>query len=681
MMNRVFFLYVILSLIVSLPLIGQSKKSLKKGNKKYKRGEYELAIAIYEKALDKGGDTGASNFQIAESYRLSHRIKKALPYYKAAIDQNYDDERARVFYAFALKANEKYEAAEQVLSNYLDVGEVDSLRVLAENEYNNLRNLSEIKEKNSYYRVKNLADINTPDAEYSPIYNNGELYFTSSRGGGKMYKATGTSFTDIYKVKTKGARVDVNTVEMLNNLINTPKVNDGCVTFSRDGRTMIFAKGNSGRKRGTSEVNLYSTRYRKGEWSEPKMLRISTPNTWDSTPAFSRDGRTLYFASYNREDSYGGVDIYQAKLDGRGRWGNVRNMGPAINTPGNEMFPFVADDGKLYFASSGHPGLGGLDLFVAERKGGKITVVNLGSPINSAADDFGLYLYSQDKGFFSSNRLGGKGDDDIYTFVNNDPNLKVVNYFLAGTTVTTDGQGNESILASTKVKLIGANGDLIEETTTSTAGTFQFRVYEGENYTLVGEKEDYFTTRGEFTMIGKSIPQEELVKMVTNKTFETKLTLETLELEKIIVLENIFYDLDKWDIREDAALELDKLVNVLNDNPEISIELSSHTDSIGSDDYNIRLSQRRAQSAVDYIVNTGIERNRLVAKGYGESRPIARNTNPDGTDNPEGRQKNRRTEFKIISINKARKLNKDKKDDGILDEDDIDFDEDLDEGN
>ena len=681
MMNRVFSLCVIFSLIISLPLAAQSKKSLKKGNKKYKRGEYELAIAIYEKALDKGGDTGASNFQIAESYRLSHRIKKALPYYKAAVDQNYNDERAQVFYAFALKANERYEEAEQVLSSYLDVGEVDSLRTLAENEYQNLRNLSEIKEKNSYYRVKNLEAINTADAEYSPIYLNGELYFTSNRGGGKMYKATGTSFTDIYKVKTKAARVEMNSLEVLSNLINTPKVNDGCVTFSRDGRTMIFAKGNSGRKRGTSEVNLYSTRYRKGEWTEPKMLRISTPNTWDSTPAFSRDGRTLYFASYNREDSYGGVDIYQAKLDGRGRWGNVRNMGPSINTPGNEMFPYVADDGKLYFASSGHPGLGGLDLFVAERKDGKITVTNLGSPINSVDDDFGLFLFRQDRGFFSSNREGGKGDDDIYTFVNNDPNLKVVNYFLAGTTVTTDEEGNENILANTKVQLIGTNGDLLEETTTSTAGTFQFRVYEGENYTLIGEKEEYFTTRGEFSMIGKSIPQEELVKMITNKTFETKLALETMELEKSIVLENILYDLNEWYIRDDAAIELDKLVNVLNDNPEISIELSSHTDSIASDDFNLRLSQRRAQSAVDYIVNAGIDRGRLVAKGYGESRPIAPNSKPDGSDNPEGRQKNRRTEFKIISIDRVKQLNKDKVDDGVLDEDDIDFDEEFDEGN
>ncbi|MDN5212444.1 OmpA family protein [Fulvivirgaceae bacterium BMA12] len=681
MMNRLFCLCIIFSLIVSLPSIGQSKKSLKKGNKKYKKGEYELAIAIYEKALDKGGNTGASNFQIAESYRLSHRIKKAAPYYKAAIDQNYNDERATVFYAFALKANEAYKEAEDVLSNYLDVATVDSLRTLAENEYNNLRNLSEIKEKNSYYRVKNLEAINTKDAEYSPVYIPSELYFTSSRGGGKMYKATGTSFTDIYKVKTKGAKVDLNSVEMLNNLVNTPKVNDGCVTFSRDGRTMIFAKGNSGRKRGTSEVNLYSTRYRKGEWTEPKMLRISTPNTWDSTPALSRDGRTLYFASYNRKDGYGGVDIYQAKLDGRGRWGNVRNMGPSINTPGDEMFPYVANDGKLYFASTGHPGLGGLDIFAAERKDGKINIVNLGSPINSVDDDFGLNLYKQNLGFFSSNRAGGKGDDDIYTFVNDDPNLKVVNYFLAGTTVTEDEEGNETILANTKVQLIGSNGDLLEETTTSTAGTFQFRVYEGENYVLIGEKTDYFTTRGDFSMIGKSIPQEELVKMVTNKSFETKLKLDKLVVNKSIVLENILYDLNKWDIRDDAAIELDKLVNVLLDNPEIRIELSSHTDSISSDEYNLRLSQRRAQSAVDYIIAAGIDRERLVAKGYGESRPIARNTNPDGTDNPEGRQKNRRTEFKIISIDKVKKVNKDGADDGVLEEDDIDFDEEFDDGN
>ncbi len=681
MIKQLFSLGLVLTVLLSVPALSQSRKSLKKGNKKMDRGEYEVAIALYQKVVDKGGNTGPSNFQIAESYRLSHRIKKALPYYKAALDQDYKDERAKVFYAYALKANEKYKEAEQVLSEYLDYAEVDSLKLLAENEYSNLRNLQEIKEKNSYYRVKNLEAINTKDAEYSPIYNNGDLYFTSSRTGGKIYKATGTSFTDIYKVKTKGARVDLNTIEMLGSNINTPKVNDGCVTFSPDGRTMIFAKANSGKKRGTSEVNLYSTRYRKGKWSEPKMLRISTPGTWDSNPAYGRDGRTLYFASRNRKDSHGGVDIYQAKLDGRGRWGNIRNMGPSINTPGDDMFPYVADDGKLYFASSGHPGLGGLDLFVAERKGGKVSVKNLGSPVNSVDDDFGLFLFSQDKGFFSSNREGGKGDDDIYTFVNNDPNLKVVNYFLAGTTVTADEEGGEKILPNTKVKLIGANGDLIEETTTGIGGNFQFRVYEGENYTLVGENTDYFTTRGEFSMIGKSIPQEDLVKMVTNKTFETKLNLDKIVLEKAIVLENILYEFAKWDIREDAAIELDKLVNILVDNPEIRIELSSHTDSVDSDEYNLRLSQKRAESAVNYIVSAGIDRERIVAKGYGESRPIARNTNPDGTDNPEGRQKNRRTEFKVISIDKAKQKNKDKPDDGILDEDDIDFDEGLDDGN
>ena len=679
-MNKLLSLFIILFLIVASPLVAQ-KKAFKKANKKFKRGEYEVAIGAFQSLLNKGSYKAEVNYKIAESYRLSHRIAQALPYYQAAISSNINEEGATVYYAYALKANEKYDEAEKTLSAYLDKGTDKKLRKLAENEYNNLRNLSDIRERNSYYRVKNLDAINTKDTEYAPVYNGGELFFTSNRDHGKIYKATGTSFTNIYKAKTQGAKVDVSTIEMLGGEINSPKMNDGCVTFSKDGRTMLFAKGNTGRKKGTDEVKLYISRFRKGEWTEPKMLNISTVGVWDSSPVFARNGKTVYFSSYNRKGSYGGTDIYKATLSARGKFVGVKNLGSAINTPGDDMFPYVADDGKLYFASDGHPGLGGLDLFVAERKDGKTNVRNLGSPVNSVADDFGLFLFSQTKGFFTSNRKGGKGDDDIYTFINNDPNLKVVNYFLSGTTLTDDSLGAEVILPNTKIKLYGNNNELIEETITGASGTFKFRVYEGENYQLIGEKQAYFTTRVDFSMIGNSIPQEDLVKMVTNKEFKTKINLDRIVLDKSIVLDNIFYDFAKWNIREDASIELDKLVNVLKDNPEINIELSSHTDSVDTDEYNQRLSQKRAESAVEYIVASGIKSTRITAKGYGEVRPIARNTNPDGTDNPEGRQKNRRTEFKVTSINKSTKIIKNKTDDGVLDDDDIDFDEELNDDN
>ena len=218
------------------------------------------------------------------------------------------------------------------------------------------------------------------------------------------------------------------------------------------------------------------------------------------------------------------------------------------------------------------------------------------------------------------------------------------------------------ILANVKVQLLDFKDEVLDELVTDRDGKFNFRVYEQERYTLFGEKqgsdaENYFVTRLEFTTVGKSIPQEELTQLVNNVTFDTTLVLDRIVIDKAIVLENIYYDFARWDITPEAGIELDKLVDIMYDNPDIVIELSSHTDSVDTESYNIRLSQRRAESSVNYIVSTGVDRNRMTAKGYGESRHIARNTNPDGTDNPEGRAKNRRTEFKVVRRDKTRLQN------------------------
>ncbi|MDH5476659.1 MAG: OmpA family protein, partial [Cyclobacteriaceae bacterium] len=445
-----------------------------------------------------------------------------------------------------------------------------------------------------------------------------------------------------------GAKVDIEKIELLSETINNFDINEGSVTFSPDGKTMVFARGNNGKKKGSADVNLFMSRLRNGVWIAPRMLSINKVNSWDSSPAFSTNGKVLYFAS-NRKGGNGGTDIYSAKMNSRGRFSKVKNIGTSINTSGNEMFPYISDDGHMYFASDGHPGFGGLDLFYAKRSNGKTIVENLGEPINSNADDFGLYLFKADRGFFTSNRAGGKGDDDIYTFVNDDPNLKVVNYYLRGITMTHDENDSLKILPNTKVQLLDINNDELDETTTGINGEFLFRVYEHERYVLIGEyvgkTERYLKTREEFTTLGKSIPQEELTKLVTNITLDTLLVLERKEVDKIIVLENIYYDLDKWDIRDDAALELDKLVTMLMDNPEIKIELSAHTDSRAPDQYNMELSQRRAKSAVNYIVSQGVKASRLTAKGYGETKLIIQNAETE-----EEHQVNRRTEFKILEV-------------------------------
>ncbi|MDQ3392542.1 MAG: OmpA family protein [Bacteroidota bacterium] len=638
-----------ISVIIIFLLIISACNSFKKGNKRFENGEYNDAVGFYETALKKGSYRAASNFQIAEAYRLSNRLNLAAPFYKAAIEQGIKDESAKFYLGYALKANEQYKEAKEQFLSYLENASNFEYIDRAKKEVNNLGKLDQLISKKNYFEIRNMDALNTEAGEYAPVVYNGEIYFTSSRGNGKIYKATGTPFSNLYKAKIEGSRVDVSTIQPLGEDFNTGNINEGSIAFSRDGKTMIFARGNSGRNKGTKEVNLYISYLRRGDWTKPEMMSINDPNAWDSTPVFSADGRTLYFAS-NREGGFGGIDLYSATMDGNGRWVNVKNMGNEINTSGDELFPHVTDDGRLFFSSNGHPGLGQLDIFVAVRKEGKIEIENLGTPINSANDDFGLSYINPMHGFFSSNRSSSKGDDDIFLLIDNSPERKVVNYFLAGLTYTTNDQGEEEILPNVKIRFVDSSGNLIEEAASDLDGKFNFKVEGGMNYELVGAKQGHFTTREEFTTVGKTVPQEELTKPVTNITFETKLVLDKIVLNKTIVLENIYYDLDKADIRSDAAVEIDKLVALLKDNPNIKIELGSHTDSRADDDYNLRLSQRRAESAVNYIVSEGIDKTRIRAKGYGETQLINRCTN-DAACSEEEHQQNRRTEFKVFEYN------------------------------
>ncbi len=628
----------------------------KKTAKAFRLGKYQNVIDFYKKRLAKNSNDAKANYFIAESYRLSNRLKEAeLFYAKAVHGRGVNHDSVQYYYAEAQEANQKYGEARKTLEELAANSDDEKMKDRAQGRINGLDYLEQLNQRQSYYHVKNLELINTPSAEYSPVFLNNELYFTSSRGNGKIYEATGTPFTDLYKVASRGANVDLATVAPLPIGINTENVNDGCITFSPDGKTMVFAKGNTGKRKGSADVDLYLSRFRNGSWTEPIPLNINDPEAWDSSPAFGPDGHTLYFAS-NRKGrgreklGYGGTDIYSAVMDSRGRFSRVKNLGPDINTAGNEMFPYVAEDAKLYFASDGHPGYGGLDLFVVKRTNGKTIVENLAQPVNSSGDDFGIFLFRADRGFFTSNREGGKGDDDIYTFVNEDPNLRVINYYLEGVTYTTDTEGKLQVLPNTKVSIIDANGDVLQDFVTGNDGKFLFRVYENEDYNMVGETDGYLVKRQLYTTRGKSVDPSTVKDLVTNITLDTTMVLDKIDLNKYFVVENIYYDLDKWNIKPEAAKELDKLVQLLVDNPEIKIELSSHTDSIASVEYNMQLSQKRAESAVNYLVEHGISPERLVAKGYGELRPIARNTNPDGTDNPAGRDRNRRTEFKILEV-------------------------------
>jgi len=627
-------LYIILTLLSSCVT---TKTALKNFN----NAEYYDAATKFEKIIKEGDSQ--NSFLLGEALRKSNRLWQAQKYYTDAINYGYKEEIAYYYLALSLKSNNDYDKADSLISNYLGKGKDQNVISLMRRELQYINNLKNYPDT-SYYRVKNLNAINTVFAEYSPSFSNDKLYFVSNRVSEKIYSGTGTPFTDLFEVKTRGANVDLNSLKKLDDNINNEKVNEGSITFSEDGMYMIFAKGNDGKNSGRNNVDLYWSRFRRGGWTNPRLLNVNTSRSWDSTPYLSKDGKTLYFAS-NRSKGYGGTDIYKANVNRRGRWINIQNLGPEINTPGNELFPSVTEDGRLYFSSDNHEGFGGLDIFVATRRGGKITISNPGKPLNSRGDDFGVNPYNPTRGFFTSNRDGGKGDDDIYTFVNDDPNLKIVNYVLKGTTLTQKNDDKELIiLGNSSVKLLDKEGVVIEETFTDDNGEFEFIVYTDEEYLLIGEKENYFSTRGDFSTIGKELDKTKLKEFITNVEFEKNLILDRIIVNKSIVLDNIYYDLDKADIREDAAIELDKLVIILEDNPNISIELSSHTDDRSSVEYNQDLSQRRAESAVSYILSKGIDRSRISAKGYGESQLLILNAKTE-----DEHQINRRTEFKVTS--------------------------------
>ncbi len=627
-------LYIILTLLSSCVT---TKTALKNFN----NAEYYDAATKFEKIIKEGDSQ--NSFLLGEALRKSNRLWQAQKYYTDAINYGYKEEIAYYYLALSLKSNNDYDKADSLISNYLGKGKDQNVISLMRRELQYINNLKNYPDT-SYYRVKNLNAINTVFAEYSPSFSNDKLYFVSNRVSEKIYSGTGTPFTDLFEVKTRGANVDLNSLKKLDDNINNEKVNEGSITFSEDGMYMIFAKGNDGKNSGRNNVDLYWSRFRRGGWTNPRLLNVNTSRSWDSTPYLSKDGKTLYFAS-NRSKGYGGTDIYKANVNRRGRWINIQNLGPEINTPGNELFPSVTEDGRLYFSSDNHEGFGGLDIFVATRRGGKITISNPGKPLNSRGDDFGVNPYNPTRGFFTSNRDGGKGDDDIYTFVNDDPNLKIVNYVLKGTTLTQKNDDRELIiLGNSSVKLLDKEGVVIEETFTDDNGEFEFIVYTDEEYLLIGEKENYFSTRGDFSTIGKELDKTKLKEFITNVEFEKNLILDRIIVNKSIVLDNIYYDLDKADIREDAAIELDKLVIILEDNPNISIELSSHTDDRSSVEYNQDLSQRRAESAVSYILSKGIDRSRISAKGYGESQLLILNAKTE-----DEHQINRRTEFKVTS--------------------------------
>jgi peptidoglycan-associated lipoprotein len=653
----------LLSIVLLLGSCNSALQSFKKGQKRFDNGEYELAIKELTKSLNANYKPAETNYLLAESYRLSNRMAQASTFYEKALETGSQENDIRYYLAYIQKIQGNYQGAASNLEKYLSGVPSKELKNKAQDELDRLPEIEALAKKKTYIELKPLS-INSAGSELAPVILGSDLVFTASKKE-LTYKNNGLPFLGLYKAPLTNS-LEVGTASLFSESIFKANANEGTPTFSKDGKTMIFARGNTGKRSDQSpDVDLYISKNVDGVWSTPEVIAVSDSAAWDGCPSFSADNKTLYFAS-NRAGGKGGIDLYRSNIDNAGRFGRAINMGSDINTTGDEMFPYVSKDGKLYFASDGHAGLGGLDLFQATRKNGEITVEHLGIPLNSSYDDFALIPIDSTKGYVTSNRVGGKGDDDIYFYENTQPTKKyqeeppivtkkdstkkVIRYYLTGNISNMQ----ELPLEDVKVAILDADGNALEETLTKADGRYsKVRVEVGKSYTIVSEKSGYFTKRVPFTMIGKEIPEAKLTKAETDTVFVVNVQLDKpevgKEITKIFNIAPIYYDLDKATIRTDASIELDKIVQILKDNPAIKLELGSHTDSRATAEYNQKLSQRRADSAVAYIISKGVGASRIIAKGYGESKLV--NQCVDGvTCTEEEHQMNRRTEFKVLEV-------------------------------
>lgn len=651
-MNRSMRLISALILIVLLGSCGSGKMG-RDAMLSQNIGEYYKAIEKYRKASRKEKDRDKRRdyaFAIAECYRNIGDYERAAMYYKNAIRRNYPDNIVLLRHADMLRASQEYDEAIENYKAYLDSvpGDEQALTGLAA-----IEKTLEWVENPTRHIINPLKELNSRNSDFNPVFVAGrdnEIIFTSTRKaatGKRESMITGQEFADLFRATFDVQRQKWDEPQLLDEsfMINTAE-EEGAPTLSANGEQMIFTRCRYDKTQPLG-AELYSSSQSRGSWSEPIKIQVVGDSILAAHPALDADGGWLYFVS-DMPGGFGGKDIYRAKKDG-GTYSDPENLGSTINTPGDEMFPFVRDNGELYFSSNYHIGMGGLDIFVAttdEDENWKIK--NMGSPVNSPFDDFGIaYVKEENKGMFSSNRKGSRGDD-LYSF------LVPPKIFSLEGDVYDKETGNK--IDGATVRIIGTDGTNLRVRTQN--GKFQMKLQPETEYVFAAFKDGYLRDKAAATTMG----------LEDSKDFRFDLYLTPTDSP--VKLENITYEFGSWELRPESMTSLDSLVQVLQLNPTVTIEIMSHTDHVGSDQFNFELSQKRAQSVVDYLIEKGINPQRLTAKGYGETWPktvtraIAKNydflkRNDELTEDfigklPEEQQEiarslNRRTEFRVLS--------------------------------
>lgn len=649
-MKRNYF-FPLLILLAVLPFSCKTAK-LKDAVEREERGEYYEAAQIYRKVYGKTSSKkthlrGSIAFHMGECYREINNPSRALSAYTNSIRYKYIDSTAVLHQAQMQHKLGRYAEAAKAYKAFL---EIVPNHPLAKNGLTGCEAAPEWRTNPTRHIVKKMDKMNSRDGEFAPMLHGetfDELYITSSRKealGDTKSAITGVKNNDFFVIKQDEKKQWLKP-EHIESGINT-EMDEGTASFSPDGSQMYYTYCPQD-SASSQTAMIYLSNRAGAEWSAGAKVELFKDSlAMSAHPAVGPDGY-LYFVS-DVMGGYGGKDIWRIPVSGIGSW-YPENLGPEINTPGNEEFPYMRADSTLYFSSDGHPGMGGLDIFKANLYQEKWRVENLKAPVNSMGDDFGItFAGRKESGFFSSNRNDGRGADHIYSF-----DLPGIYVSLEGWVLNRD----ETEVDSATVRIVGKDGTN-QRIFVRKDGTYSMEVVPGMDYVMMASAPGYLNQKQTL-----SVPNEE-----KSETYYVDFYLPSIS--KPVLIENIFYDFNKATLRPESREALDELVALLEDNPNVTIELSAHTDRVGSDTYNENLSQRRAQSVVDYLIAHGIPADRLTAKGYGKSTPttVSKNRTEKYDFLPEGQvltsefietldpvqqavadQINRRTEFRVLS--------------------------------
>ncbi|MDR6966185.1 outer membrane protein OmpA-like peptidoglycan-associated protein/tetratricopeptide (TPR) repeat protein [Flavobacterium arsenatis] len=634
-------------LVLTAGNVFAQEKQIKKANKKFNDLSYIDAISIYERVANKGYKSAELFQKLGDSYYFNSQFEKASKWYGELFFLDNSDISAEYFYRYAqtLKSVGEYEKANEMLEKFTALSGNDIRGDL----FSKKKNYLEIIKSNSGRYIIKEAGINSEYSDFGTAFYGDNIVFASSRDTSGLFKRehtwTNQAFLDLYVSEIKSDTI-MSKPEKFSKKINS-KFNESTPVFTKDGKTVYFTRNNfkDGKKgkdaQKTTLLKLYSATLKENSWEDVTELPFNSDNYNNAHPALSVDEKTLYFAS-DMPGTLGQSDIFKVTINDDGSFGTPENLGPQINTEGKETFPFVSAENELYFASDGHPGLGGLDVFVSKINGDNAfrEPINIGTPINSPTDDFAFIINVERKGFFSSNRAEGKGFDDIYTFI--ETKKPTCQQILSGT-ITDDETGEP--LSNVEVMLLDKKFEVVGKQNTDARGFYSFETACGKIYYLRTSKEDFETIENKIIVPNESgkttlpITQKKNVKVISLKD----------DIAKMLNIKMIYFDLDKSFIREDAKVELAKVLEVMLQYPTLKIDVRSHTDSRQTHQYNQKLSDRRVKATIAWLVQQGISPERLTGKGYGETQLI--NECKDGVEcTEEQHQINRRSEFIVEAL-------------------------------